>query len=91
MAEDNVKTELEAITKRIAKLAQVLTRVETKLDTLLSSVDPSPANGRLQAEQRSVDQDEDVEWMEGLDGITRFNLEQGWTTREEVRKGMKEG
>lgn len=91
MTKNNTKVELEAFGLRLTKLEQMLTRVETKLDTLLSSSTPSPVSSRLQAERSSVDQGDGDEWMEGLDGITRFNLERGWITEEEVRKTLKEG
>jgi hypothetical protein len=100
MTKDNTKTELEATAKKMVELEQMLSKVvaindrlETKLDTLLSYGNPSHASGRSQAGSTSepVSEEDDTEWLRDLDGITRFNLEQGWTTKEEVRKGMKEG
>lgn len=69
----------------IRMIIQSIARVETKLDLLLAQGRPSD-----KPRVSSYVDDDDEEWIEGLDPMTKFNLERGWMTREEVRKALRE-
>lgn len=71
-----VKTEVVAIR---AMLAEVVGR----LDLLERLIATDEGQAHTPAEK------DDKEWMKGLDGLTRFNLERGWVTKDEVRKALR--
>ncbi|MGJ0510458.1 MAG: hypothetical protein ACR652_25710 [Methylocystis sp.] len=80
-----------------AELKEIMLRVERKLDPLLSfaqtrpSIEPRSFEELLSGESKPHTSEEDDGWMEGLDGMTLFNLERGYVTKEEVRKALREG
>ncbi|WP_457798836.1 hypothetical protein [Methylocystis sp. S23] len=69
----------------ISLLMQSVARVEAKLDVLLAQDRPSDT-----PHSTAYMDDDDEDWIKGLDPMTRFNLERGWTTKEEVRKALRE-
>lgn len=81
-----------------AELKEIMLRVEHKLDLFLKSAQTGPSTEPRSCEELASGEgkpqssgEDDQEWMDGLDGITRFNLERGWTSQEEVRKALREG
>jgi hypothetical protein len=63
---------------RLQAIEDRLAGIEARLDAKL---DADTANQELLV---------DDSWMDGLDTMTKFMLEQGWVTKEEVRKNMRE-
>lgn len=73
----------------VAELKDVMLRIEHKLDLLLTLSNPSQEQSSGKGPITCEEPDDG--WTEDLDGITRFNLERGWMTKEEVKKALKEG
>lgn len=71
----------------VVEIKDMLARLETKVDLLLSKSDRTLETS--EPSEADLGGEDDGEWIEGLDPMTRFNLERGWITAEEVREGLR--
>ncbi|WP_281805289.1 hypothetical protein [Methylocystis echinoides] len=77
----------------VAEIKDMLGRLETNVDLLLSWRSQFLASSKQAGSDNHPlnTEDDDTDWMDGLDRMTLFNLEKGWTTKEEVKKGLRDG